>query len=151
MFLMILATAALAQAAPAQPAGPAIWTHDVPVAYGGGQAIARYSALPEINTRQVGMAAGARMSTVRCDWTADIGVERRLAYPGKATTGVRKLVGMKTLKGSRPGDCTINRRNIDRDIAAQADAINAHLVAVAEQDQRELRAEIETLAPPTGR
>ena len=64
---------------------------------------------------------------------------------------MRKLAGMKTLKGSRPGDCTINRRSIDRDIAAQADAINAHLVAVAEQDQRELRAEIETLAPPTGR
>ena len=39
----------------------------------------------------------------------------------------------------------------DSDIASRSGAINAHLLRVAEQDQRDLRAEIEALAPPTGR
>lgn len=145
MFMTILSAAALAQATPAP------WTHSVPVQHGNGQAMAVYHAAPTVTTRQVGMSAGTRMSTVRCDWTADIGVERHLSYPGREATSVRKLAAMKALKGSRPGDCTANRRAIDREIAARSDAINAHLVAVAEQDQRELRAEIETLALPSGR
>ncbi len=141
----LLAAAALAQAAPAG------WTHAVPVAHGDGRATAIYRAVPDISTRQVGMAAGTRPSSMRCTWTAAIAVERELAHPGTGSGSVRRLASLKTLKGSRPGDCTANRQNIESDIASKSDAINAHLVRVAETDQRDLRAEIDTLAPPSGR
>ena len=153
LMLAILATATLAQAA------PLAWTHDVPmvqsseapVSQAAGQVTASYQALPRITTRQVGMSAGTRSSSVRCDWTANISVERHLRQAGKPGTSIRQLPAMKTLKGSRPGDCAANRGNINADIASRSDAINAHLASVAEQDQSALRAEIETLAPPTGR
>jgi hypothetical protein len=141
----LLAAAALAQAAPAG------WTHAVPVAHGDGRATATYRAVPDISTRQIGMTAGTRPSSVRCTWTAEIAVERALVHPGTGASSVRQLAAPKTFKGSRPGDCTANRQNIESDIAARSDAINAHLVRVAEADQRDLRAEIDTLAPPTGR
>jgi hypothetical protein len=143
LILVFLATAALAT--------PVAWTHEVTIAHGGTRATASYRALPDITTRQVGMTAGTRPGNVRCDWTAAIGVERRLLHADKPATSVRQLAAMKTLKGSRPGDCSANRRTIERDIASRSDAINAYLLRVAEQDQRELRAEIDTLAAPTGR
>ena len=144
--LVLLATATLGAATPT----PSAWTHAVPINHDGTQATATYRALPDVTTRQVGMAAGTRPSSVRCDWRAAIMVERQLVAAGKAATSVRQLPAMKTLKGSRPGDCHANQRNIDSDIASRSGAINAHLLRVAEQDQRDLRAEIATLAPPTG-
>ncbi len=142
---------ALIAAATLAPAMPTAWTYAVPINHGGAEVTATYRALPDITTRQVGMAAGTRPSSVRCDWRAAITVERQLVAIGKAAASVRQLPVMKTLKGSRPGDCHGNRRNIDSDIASRSEAINAHLLRVAEQDQRDLRAEIETLGPPTGR
>lgn len=138
MFLLIVAAAAtVAQAAPAQ------WTHSTPVAHGNGQATATYIARPVVTTRQVGVSGGTRMSTERCLWTASINVERRL---NDGASG-RDMALAKTIKGSRHGSCMTNRRAIDQDIAARTSEINAHLVAVAERDQRQLRTEIETLAP----
>ena len=145
LLFTLFAAATLAQTA------PTAWTHDVPMAQGDSQATASYRALPRVKTRQVGMSAGTRPSSLRCDWTAAIGVERHLSYAGKIASSVRQLSAEKTFKGSRPGDCAANRRNIDADLASRSDAINAHLMSVAEQDQRELRAEIDTLAPPMGR
>ena len=141
----LLVAAALAQAAPVG------WTHTVPIAHGEGRATATYRAVPDISTRQIGMAAGTRPNSLRCTWTAAIAVERALAHPGTGAISVRQLAAPKTFKGSRPGDCIANRQNIENDIAARSDAINAHLVRVAETDQRDLRAEIDTRAPPTGR
>ena len=145
MLLAILAVASVAGAT------PATWTHTVPVTHGPGTGTAGYTAYPVIATRQIGMAAGTRMSSKRCVWTADIAVERRLETAGVERTGRREMPATRTLKGSRPGACTGNRHVIDQEIAAQTPAITAHLVAVAERDQRDLRSEIETLAPPTGR
>ena len=140
--MLILLT--LAVAAAVQP-GPARWTHTAPVAHGSGQVTATYIARPVVATRQIGTSMGSRMSTERCVWTAEIGVERQLG------DGSRALASTKTFKGSRHGSCAINRDAIDREIAAKAPEINAHLMTVAEHDQRELRSEIKTLTPPAGR
>lgn len=138
MFLLTLAAAAaVAQATPTQ------WTHSTPVTHGKGQVTATYIARPVVTMRQIGTSGGARMSTERCVWTADISVERRL----NGDAGGRDMASAKTIKGSRHGGCTTNQNAIDREIAARTPEINAHLVAVAERDQRELRTEIETLAP----
>ncbi|MFZ4688832.1 MAG: hypothetical protein ACOYLS_06320 [Polymorphobacter sp.] len=145
LFLATLAAATLAQAAPTE------WTHTVPVAHADTNATATYVARPNITTRQIGMATGTRPSTVRCIWTADISVERRLGTPAGDTSGVREIASTKTFSGSRHGSCMNNRRAINQEIAAKAPEVNAHLLAVADRDQRELRSEIETLAPPTGR
>ena len=145
MLLVLFAAASVIGAA-----NPA-WTHNVPVSHGAATANAVYTARPVVTTRQVGMTAGTRMSSQRCVWTADIAVERRLEAAGVESAGRREMPSTKTLQGSRPGACASNRRQIDKEIAGHAPAIEAHLVAVAERDQRDLRSEIETLAPPTGR
>lgn len=145
MLVTLLAAASIAGAA------PSVWTHNVPVVHGTANANAVYTARPVVSTRQVGMTAGTRMSSQRCVWTADIAVERRLETAGAESGGRREMPSTKTLQGSRPGACASNRRLIDQDIASHTPAIAAHLEMVAERDQRDLRSEIETLAPPTGR
>jgi hypothetical protein len=141
---------ALAAAAAMANATPANWTHTVPVAHRDMAATATYQARPRVTTRQIGMSAGPRMSTVRCVWTADIEVERQLTATGSEASGLRTLPSAKSISGQRHGDCTANRRAIDRDIAARTPEIQAHLLAVAEQDQRELRSEVDVLAAPIG-
>ena len=145
MMMTLVAAATVAAAAPAQ------WTHEIAVPHGHGKATAVYVARPVISIRQIGTAAGTRMSSERCLWTADINVERHLAMPGSDAAGRREMPATKTLTGSRHGNCAQQTRNIDREIAAQSPAIEAHLVAVAERDQRELRTEIDTLSTPKGR
>lgn len=145
MLLTIIAAASVATATPVE------WTHQVAVPVGHGKANAVYVARPDVKLRQIGMAAGTRMSTERCLWTADINVERRLETPGVEMAGRREMPVTKTLSGSRHGACMQQRSAIDTEIAAQSPAINAHLVEVAERDQRDLRSEIEALSPPTGR
>lgn len=140
IFLATLAAATIVQATPAQ------WSHSVPVASGNPDVAATYIARPNVTTRQIGMAPGPRPGTMRCVWTADIAVERRLA-----DNSIRTLAADKRLSGSRHGGCLQNRREIDREIAASTPAINAHLAAVAERDQRQLRTEVEALALPGGR
>ena len=143
--------AAAGAAATLAQATPAALTHSVPITHSGGQATAIYEARPALAARQVGMSAGTRMSSVRCVWTADVAIERRLvAAGGGATSGVRMLAPVKTVGGSLPGDCAVNRKAIDRDLAARAPELKAHLLAVAGQDQRDLRAEVETLVQPSG-
>jgi hypothetical protein len=90
------------------------------------------------------------MSSARCVWTADMVIERRLVTAGGSVTNVRVLAPVKTVGGSLPGDCAVNRKAIDRDFAARAAELNAHLLAVAGQDHRDLLAEIETFAQPSG-
>jgi hypothetical protein len=148
---MLLALLAAASVASATAPVPATWTHSVQVTHGTADANAIYTARPIVTTRDIGMSAGTRMSSQRCVWTADIAVERRLEAAGMESTGRREMPSTKTLTGSRPGACVGNRRLIDQEIAGHTPAIEAHLVAVAERDQRDLRSEIETLAPPTGR
>jgi hypothetical protein len=145
MLLTLIAAASVASAAPVE------WTHQVAVPVGHGKANAVYVARPDVKLRQIGMAAGTRMSTERCLWTADINVERRLEAPGVEIAGRREMPATKTLSGSRHGACMHQRSAIDTEIAAQSPAINAHLVEVAERDQRDLRSEIEALSPPNGR
>lgn len=147
--ILITSLAAAAAMATATPA-PAGWTHSVPVAHGGVEATATYQARPRVTTRQVGLSAGPRMSSVRCIWTADIEVERHLTQAGAEAAGLRTLASAKTFSGQRPGECQANRRGIDKEIAAKAPEIQAHLLAVAEHDQRELRTEVELLAAPIG-
>lgn len=146
--MILLAT--LAAAAAIADATPAQWTRSVAVAHGGVQATATYEARPRVITREVGMAAGTRMSTVRCVWTAEIATERRLTQPGSATEIRRTLASTKTIKGQRPGYCAQARPGIDQEIASKAAEIDAHLLAVSNQDQRELRSEVETLTVPRG-
>ena len=146
--MILLAT--LAAAAAIADATPAPWTHSVPVAHGGVQATATYEARARVSTREIGTAAGTRMSTLRCVWTAEIATERRLSQAGSATESRRALASTKTFKGQRPGYCAHARPDIDQEIASKSSEIDAHLLAVSTQDQHELRAEVETLTVPRG-
>lgn len=144
---MLLTIAAAAVTAAVVAMATAEWNHQVAVPYGHGKANAIYVARPALTMRQIGTAVGTRMSNERCLWTADINVERRLEAPGIDAPGRREMPATKTLSGSRHGNCTLQQRNIDREIAAQSPAIQAHLIDVAARDQRELRSEVEALLP----
>ena len=145
IFLTLMGAAVMAHITPPQ------WTHSVPVAHGNGQVTATYFGRPDVTTRQIGMSAGTRMSSERCLWRADIIVERRLAHSASSEAALRDMADTKSFSGSQTGTCAINRHLIDQQIAAKTPEIKAHLVAVAARDQNALRAEIKTLAPPSGR
>ena len=138
LFLATLAAATIVQASPAE------WTHSVPVTNNGVTTTAIYTAKPTINLRQIGMAAGPRPGTMRCTWSADIAVDRRL---GNTAADTRAIGSEKRLNGSRHGSCIQNRDEIHREIAGKSPEINAYLLAVAQRDQQQLRAEIDALSP----
>ncbi len=139
LFLATLAAVTIVQATPAD------WTHSVPVTHGSVTTTAIYTAKPTVTLREIGMAPGPRPGTMRCLWTADIAVDRRL---GNTAADARTIGSEKRLNGSRHGSCQQNGREIDREIAGKSPEINAHLRAVAERDQQQLRAEIKMLSPP---
>lgn len=143
MMISMLMLAAAAVAAPAA-------MHSVKVD-GNSALVANYAATTAVTTRQIGMAAGPRPGSARCDWRAAVTVNRSLVDASGTEMATRTLAPTMTLKGSRPGDCMTNRHAIEADIAARSSDVQAHVVTVAEADQSSLRAEIEATAAPSGR
>lgn len=144
-FSVFATCAALAFAMPASAT-----THSIAIDHKGNRFTATYAATPEVRTRQVGMAAGTRMSTERCIWTADIAVERRIGGSA-APEAARRLPSTKRLSGSVPGACRSASPSIDREIAARAEDITTHLERVAQRDQQQILGELETLTGPSDR
>jgi hypothetical protein len=140
--LTTLTAAMMGQAAVPAPT----LSHSVALNHGTRTATAVYEARPQISTRTMGLSPGTRQGNRRCLWTAEIVVERHLK--GEEGVAMRTLAPVKTISGSRPGPCHNSNRAIESEIAARAPEIQAHLLAVAEQDGRDLRTELETMNAP---
>lgn len=138
--MILILGSALAMAIAPQPA----ISHSVSVAHNGAPITATYSADVVVQTRQVGLSAGARPSTQRCVWTADVGVERAISRETGATV-TRRLADTQTLSGSRHGSCATTAAQIERDVAAATDGIRQFVVEAATRDEQTLRAELAAL------
>lgn len=100
-----------------------------------------YRAETDVSTRQIGMAAGTRMSSERCLWKARVGVVREVGGEGAALINQR-LDADKAWSGSRHGSCTLAKRQVARDLARRDDDIRAHLADVAARDRSQLAVDL---------
>lgn len=124
--------------------------HNVVIDHADGPIAADYRGSVTIETRQVGAAGVAgRPSTLRCQWSASLTVER-VATVGEALRTRRSLARENVASGSRPGWCETSDAAIARLVDARRETFRAALVELAEQDRAALLAEAEG-APRPGR
>ncbi|MGL1751822.1 hypothetical protein ACSTG9_23675, partial [Vibrio parahaemolyticus] len=82
----------------------------------------------------------------RCSWRAHLHIERE-ARSGRALRSSRSIERKAVLEGSRPGWCGASENAVAEEVARRGAEIHSHLLAVANEDQAVLKAEIE----PKGR
>lgn len=141
MMKRALAGAVLAACA----AAPALaLEHDVVIDHAAGPIAAGYRGSVTIETRQIGsIGAAGRPSTLRCQWTASLNVER-VAKVGTALSSRRTLTSDDVTSGSMPGWCPTNPEAIDRLVDARNAKLRSAMLALVEQDRAALIAEAET-------
>lgn len=117
--------------------------HEVVIDHQDGPIAADYTGSVTVETRQVGTAGVAgRPSTLRCDWTASLNVER-VAQVGESLRSQRSLTTSNVDRGSRPGWCETNAKAIDKLVDGRKDRFRAAMLALVEQDRGVLLAEAE--------
>lgn len=126
-------------------AAPAVaLEHEVVIDHASGPISADYKGSVTIDTRQVGTAGVAgRPSTLRCNWTASLNVER-VAVVGDAMQSRRTLTRDDVASGSRPGWCQTHTKAIDRLVETRRETFRAAMLTVIDQDRAEILAEAES-------
>ncbi|MBU7581000.1 MAG: hypothetical protein KAF27_11120 [Porphyrobacter sp.] len=123
--------------------------HEVVIDHVTGPIAADYRGSVTVETDQVGTAgAPGRPSTLRCNWTAKLNVER-VARVGETLRSQRSLTQDHVASGSRPGWCETNARAIDKLVDSRRDTIRTAMLALVEQDRATLLAEADNVAPST--
>lgn len=118
--------------------------HEVVIDHAAGPIAADYRGSVDIETRQIGAAGVAgRPSTLRCQWTATLAVER-VASVGAALQSRRTLTRDDVASGSRPGWCPTDPQAIDRLVDVRGDTMRSAMLALIEQDRASLIAEADT-------
>lgn len=116
--------------------------HRARIDHAGTSVETRYRTRVTLSHRQrgtPGKPGGA--STLRCDWRADIVLERHARH-GSGSTLTRALARNGAVTGSRPGWCGNQRAGIAREIAARESELRDHAVRMAREDETQLRAEL---------
>lgn len=127
---------ALCLAAPA-----AAFEHEVVIAHPEGPIAADYAGSVKVETRQLGTAAApGRQSTLRCQWSASLDLERT-AKVGETLQTRRAMRADDVVSGATPGWCRNSAKVIDQLVAAQRDRFHAAMLALVEQDRNALLAE----------
>jgi len=126
-------------------ASPAVaLEHEVVIDHDGGPIAADYKGSVTIETTQVGTAGVAgRPSTLRCNWTASLNVER-VAQVGESLRSHRTLTSEDVASGSRPGWCESHAKAIDRLVDSRSDTFRTAMLALVEQDRGAILAEAES-------
>lgn len=134
--------AGLLGAAIAAPA--AALEHEVVIDHASGPIAADYKGSVTIETNQVGTAGVAgRPSTLRCNWTATLNVER-VAQVGETLRSQRTLTSEDVASGSRPGWCETSAKAIDRLVDSRNEQFRTAMLALVEQDRSTILAEAES-------
>jgi hypothetical protein len=120
-------------------------THTVAIQHENAPINATYKADVAVSTRQVGLSAGTRPSTARCQWQARVGVIRDVAREQGATYS-RRIDGEKLIEGSHAGTCAATAGQVERELEAAAPAVQAHVVEMARRDEQSLRADLKTMS-----
>jgi len=119
--------------------------HDTQLDHHSGRVSVTYRGDVAIRHKQVGTATGGgRSSTLRCDCTAKMTVDRH-AIGTSGTSVTRHIANTPAIAGTRPGWCSTNRSAIMEDVASRAGDMQRHLVTVAEEDHAALRSELDQL------
>jgi hypothetical protein len=120
--------------------------HEVVIDHAAGPIAADYKGSVTVRTTQVGAAGVAgRPSTLRCNWTASLNVER-VARVGESLQSRRSLSRDDVASGSRPGWCETQAKAIDKLVDTRSEAVRGAMLALIEADRAELLAEAETVA-----
>lgn len=115
--------------------------HEVVIDHAGGPIAADYRGAVTIETKQVGTASAAgRPSTLRCQWTASLNVER-VAKVGAGLQSLRTLTTDDVTGGSKPGWCPTKPQALDKFVDARDARFKAALLALVDQDRATLLAE----------
>ena len=118
--------------------------HEVVIDHADGPIAADYKGSVTIETTQMGTAGVAgRPSTLRCNWTASLNVER-VAKVGEALRSQRTLTSEDVASGSRPGWCATNAKAIDRLVDRRSDSFRTAMLALVDQDRGAILAEAES-------
>jgi hypothetical protein len=124
--------------------------HEVVIDHAAGPIAADYRGSVTIETNQVGTAGVAgRPSTLRCNWTAKLDVER-VAKVGASLRSQRSLTQEDVVSGSRPGWCETSAKAIDKLVDNRSDAIRTAMLALVEQDRAAILAEADTATATRG-
>lgn len=118
--------------------------HEVVIDHAAGPIAADYRGSVTIETRQVGTAGAAgRPSTLSCQWTATLNVER-VAKVGNVLNSRRTLTSDDVATGSKPGWCPSNPDALDKLVDARSDKVQGALLALVDKDRAALLAEADT-------
>lgn len=109
-----------------------------------GPIAADYRGSANIVETQIGSAGpGGRASTLRCQWSVSLTVERT-ALAGSGMQASRSMTQDNALKGSAPGWCSSNSKGIQRIVDAKRDSLRQTMMAMVEQDRAVILAEADS-------
>lgn len=140
-------TAGLALAATGTALGLTV-DHQNQVDHHTGPVAVKYRGDVAIMHKQVGMVApGGRASSLRCEWTASMTVARH-AIAASGTRLVRSMDSEPLASGTRPGWCVKSHRAITKEVAGKTADMQRHLMVLAQEDEKTLRAELDHVHGP---
>jgi hypothetical protein len=124
--------------------------HEVVIEHAAGTIAADYEGAVQVETRQVGAAGVAgRPSTLRCEWTASLSVERT-AKVGDTFQARRSMSRDNVARGSKPGWCETQAKAIDKLVDARKETFRTAMLELVEADRTAIVAEADS-ARATGR
>lgn len=100
-----------------------------------GPIAADYRGTTAIATAQTGTTGpGGRAATLRCNWSVSLTVERT-AVAGSGLQASRAMTRDGALKGSLPGWCSSNGKEIGRIVEAKRATLREAMMAMVAQDR----------------
>jgi hypothetical protein len=115
--------------------------HKVVIEHPEGPIAADYAGTVNVETRQTGsVAAPGRQSTLRCEWSASLSVDRT-AQVGETLKTRREMRQDDVASGSTPGWCRTNAKAIDKLVDARKETFRSAMLELVAQDRTALLAE----------
>jgi hypothetical protein len=135
---------ALGLAAALEPSLPLI-EHRTQVEHAGGTVDALYQTRVSVTNRQIGSPSKpGTPATLRCAWRANIHVERSAMHPSGSRLH-RQIARDGAVAGVLPGWCGHRGKLIAAEVARRSGEIRDHLIALANEDEALLQAELQRL------
>lgn len=115
--------------------------HKVVIEHPEGPIAADYAGTVDVETRQIGsVGAPGRPSTLRCQWSASLSLERT-AQVGETLKTRREMRQDDVASGSTPGWCRTNAKAIDKLVDARKETFRSAMLELVAQDRTALLAE----------
>lgn len=124
--------------------------HDVVIEHAAGTIAAGYDGSVHIETRQVGaVGPGGRPSSLSCEWTASLSVER-MAKVGTTLQTRRSMTRENVARGRKPGWCDTHAKAIEALVDTRRETFRTAMLELVEQDRSVLLAEADSARSSEG-